>query len=74
MGNQPECDRSSDGDIERSLRRLRNLQANRVMPLIGPLLDAFEQIPNDILGMDELSGLCVAIEAINSAMESDDDG
>lgn len=64
---------TSDGDIERRLRRLRNLQANRVMPLIGPLLDAFEQVPNDVLGMDELNELCVAVEAINSAMEYDDD-
>lgn len=49
--------------------RLRKAQAREVMPLIGPLLDAFEQIPNDVLGMEELAELCVAIEAINSAME-----
>jgi hypothetical protein len=51
------------------LTRLRKAQAQAVMPLIGPLLDAFEQIPNDVLGMEELAELCVAIEAINSAME-----
>lgn len=51
------------------LTRLRKAQAKAVMPLIGPLLDAFEQLPNDVSGMDELADLCAAIEAINSAME-----
>ena len=52
------------------VKRLRRAQAKAVMPLIGPLLDAFEQIPNDVLGMDEMEDLCVAIEAINYAMEN----
>jgi hypothetical protein len=33
--------------VGRSLMRLRADQAKRVMPLIGPLLDAWECVPND---------------------------
>lgn len=57
--------------VERELRKLRARQAQAVMQLIGPLLDAFEQLPNDVAGLEEMNDLCVAIEAINSAMEGD---
>lgn len=59
----------SDQAAQKELQRLRRAQAKAVMPLIGPMLDAFEAIPNDVLGVEELEDLCVAIEAINSAME-----
>lgn len=61
---------ASNGRVSNEIERLRAAQAKAVIPLIGPLLDAFDAIPNDVLGMDELEGLCAAIEAINHAMEN----
>jgi hypothetical protein len=55
--------------ITNEIGRLRAAQAKAVMPLIGPMIDAFEGLPNDVACMDELEELSVAIEAINSAME-----
>lgn len=52
------------------LSRLRKAQAKAVMPLIGQLLDAFEQLPNDVASIEELQDLSEAIEAINNAMEN----
>lgn len=49
--------------------KLRKAQARDVMPLIGPLLDAYEALPNDVRGMEELDGLRVQLGAINTAME-----
>jgi hypothetical protein len=54
---------------DNSLARLRRSQARLVMPLIGPLLDAFEAIPNDIVTMDELEDLCQIVVDIQKAME-----
>lgn len=31
-----------------SIRRLREAQKRKVMALIGPLLDAWDQVPNDM--------------------------
>lgn len=62
-------DMSEQSPSEKELQRLRRAQAKAVMRLIGPMLDAFGQVPNDVLEMDELEDLCIAIEAINSAME-----
>lgn len=38
------------------LDRLRGEQAKRVMPLIGPLLDAWDNVPNDV--MSDLTEQC----------------
>lgn len=58
------------------LDRLRREQAERVMPLIGPLLDAWEQMPNDVRShLDEgCPMLSHFIERIYCGMEADADG
>ena len=56
--------------INKELKRLRAAQAKAVMPLIGPLLDAWEQLPNDVLDMEEFAELLATIEAVNEAMEN----
>lgn len=55
---------------EREVVRLRKAQAKAVMPLIGPLLDAWYQVPNDVACMDELEHLSQLLEDINNAMEN----
>lgn len=59
--------------IERSLENLRRKQAERVMPKVGALLDAWENTSNDEKGVlrDSYPNLCSMIEAINSAVEGD---
>lgn len=52
------------------VKRLRAAQAKLVMPLIGPLLDAWEQVPNDVACTDELEQLSQLLEDINNAMEN----
>lgn len=54
------------------ITRLRKVQAKYVMPLIGPLLDAWEQLPNDIACMEGLEDLAQIIEDINSGMECEE--
>ncbi len=57
--------------IEDELRRLRRLQADRAMPLVSQILEAWDQIPNDAKGqMIEISpGLVGSIMGLESAME-----
>lgn len=57
----------SMGDRERE--RLRREQAERVMPLIGPLLDAWDGMPNDEKDPD--SPLYALMVQIDRAMEGD---
>jgi hypothetical protein len=38
---------------DEELQWLRDAQARRVMPMIGPLLDAWDGVPNDVKGMME---------------------
>ena len=52
------------------VERLRKAQSRIVMPMIGPLLDAWEQLPNDVSQMDELAALKNHIEQIWNAMET----
>ena len=54
-------------------KRLRAAQARAVMPLIGPLLDAWEAVPNDLKGMieEDAADLAEALDSINEAMEGD---
>lgn len=54
---------------DREVKRLRRVQAKYVMPLIGQLLDAWEQLPNDVACMDELEELSQIIESIEQGME-----
>lgn len=55
--------RSSELDV------LRREQAERVVPLIGGLLDAWDQLPNDVSHEDELTNVKKHIERIDAAME-----
>lgn len=57
--------------VDDDIRRKRAEQAARVMPLIGPLLDAWEQLPNDVRSDIELAHppFLWAIEKIVAATE-----
>jgi hypothetical protein len=55
--------------MKKERKQLKHEQAKKVMPLIGPLLDAWDGLPNDLSGDDELSHLSGIIEKINAAME-----
>lgn len=53
------------------LNELRRKQREAVMPLIGPLLDAWEAVPNDFRGMieDECPALVTILNRIWQKME-----
>jgi hypothetical protein len=57
----------SDGER----KELRRQQSKSVMPLIGPLLDAWDALPNDIRGDEELANVEELISQINDAMEGE---
>lgn len=48
---------------------LRREQSERVMPMIGGLLDAWDQLSNDMKHDDELTSVREYIERIDAAME-----
>ncbi len=50
-------------------KQLRKEQAKKVMPLIGPLLDAWDALPNDLSTDEELQEVMETIGKINNAME-----
>lgn len=50
---------------------LRKAQAREVMPIIGPLLDAWQGRPTDVQGMDELAEVSGYMEALEQAMDAD---
>ena len=57
-----------------AVSRLRKRQATTVMPLIGPLLDAWDDLPNDVksdIALDS-AALVDCVERIRSAMEDSD--
>jgi hypothetical protein len=43
------------------------------MPIIGPLLDAWQGLPTDVQDMDELTEVAGYIEALEQAMDADPD-
>ena len=51
------------------LKRLRQEQAKRVMPMIGGLLDAWDELPNDVSTDPDLENLFACLEGIREAME-----
>jgi len=55
------------------IEQLRQEQADRVMPLIGPLLDALDGLPNDTRGSMESDApaLFDCLEAIQKDVEYD---
>jgi hypothetical protein len=48
---------------------LRETQSKAVMPLIGPLLDAWDGLANDMLALEELAPVAELMAQIDSAME-----
>jgi hypothetical protein len=61
--------------VGRKLKRLRKAQSDAVMPLIGPLLDAYEMLSFAALETEELAELFEQLDTIQSAMEDlEDDG
>jgi hypothetical protein len=59
--------------IERGLATLRRKQAERVMPKVGALLDAWDNTPNDERGTLEEAypHLCELIAALQDAVEGE---
>jgi len=52
-----------------SVHQLRTEQIRRVMALIGPLLDAWDELPNDIKSDLDLDNFAGHMRALNRAME-----
>lgn len=59
--------------IERGLEKLRRKQAERVMPIVGALLDAWDNTPNDTRQAleNEYPHLCGLIEDLREAAEGE---
>lgn len=60
-------------EYERVLKKARAVQAKQVMPLIGPLLDAWEEVPNDVKSglREDCPMLCGYLDTIETAMGVD---
>lgn len=60
--------------VSKELEQLRRKQMRAVMPLVGPLLDAWDDVPNDLKGEIEegATDLAEALDSIRDAMEGDD--
>ena len=58
---------------ERILAKARAVQIKQVMPLIGPLLDAWEAVPNDlrVLLQEQAPDLCHFLCKVEDAMCAD---
>lgn len=56
-----------------TVEQARAIQAKQVMPLIGPLLDAWDDLMNDTRGAwrEECPVLCSYLDKLNTAMEVD---
>ena len=52
--------------------KIRKEQANAVMPMIGKLLDAWDDLPNDVKSDPELKYISKCINKIDRAMEGED--
>lgn len=46
-------------------------QAREVMPIIGPLLDAWQGLSNDVQDLDELTEVAGYMDALEQAMDAD---
>ena len=55
--------------IDRERANGRRRQTRKVMPLIGPLLDAWDGTPNDIKSDDGIANVREIIAQIDAAME-----
>ena len=56
--------------IEKERERLRKIQSRKVMPLIGNLLDQWDDLPNDVKSFPELERIAKIITKIDDAMEA----
>ena len=63
---------AEEQDISRERELLREEQTETVMPMIGSLLDRWEDLPGDVKSDPELSALKKSIENILMAMEGED--
>lgn len=59
--------------VEKGIEFLRKKQAERVMPLVGAMLDCWENTPNDTLASleQDVPHLCSLIHAIQDAVCGD---
>jgi len=60
-----------DHEIAQDRERIREEQSRNVMPLIGQLLDAWDELPNDVKSDPELNRLAKNIQGIDIAMEEE---
>jgi len=60
-----------DHEIAQDRERIREEQSRNVMPLIGGLLDAWDELPNDVKSDPELNRLAKNIQRIDTAMEEE---
>jgi len=60
-----------DYEIAQDRERIRKEQSRNVMPLIGGLLDAWDELPNDVKSDPELNRLAKNIQRIDIAMEEE---
>lgn len=60
-------------DYEDDLRKARAVQARQVMPLIGPLLDAWDAVPNDLRSLiqEQAPSLAAHLCKLEDAMCAD---
>jgi hypothetical protein len=60
-------------EYDRVLALARAVQVRQVMPLIGPLLDAWDELPNDLRGLlqEQAPTLCEYLYKIDDAMCAD---
>jgi len=56
-------------NVEREREKIRKLQAKGVMLIIGPLLDAWDDLPNDVKCDPELERVAERIRRIDDVME-----
>ena len=63
--------RMTEKEIEAGLERLRSIQRKKVMRVIGPLLDEWDGLPNDVSGMPELKGIRSMIGRLHCAIGRD---
>ena len=59
--------------IEEEREQILEEQTALVMPMIGGLLDAWDALPNDVKGYEELKQLARHIRRIDDAMEGEAD-
>jgi hypothetical protein len=65
-----------EGVIEKELERLRARQAKRVMRRMGPLLDEYDGLPNDVRGWikQQAPGFIREMNKLQRAVEGNDGG